>query len=367
MPLVSVTSYDDTGDNELSTYKSKKKNKEEPEHTSSSSNVDEIPERETEHDIFTEATVTSPPLTTVINGFVLPQTVRNFFKRPTINPLQDNGIETVRTSEKKQIEKENSKHTTKEENSEVFESKTEGSGDITKIFEDTTVKPFFIMPTTQPIRVAIENNDEQVMEKDVLEVNLQPVDEKSSVTISDATTLGGKADKEVYTGTTVTPYLIEDEVTVKESVNNSSAGSSSFVKDGETTTEALFSNKIEEIDIARNSINMTDVTTTRNFAELSNEKLSNEAGEVPVTESKDATNLEEAKESGIQDSKSEKTDSDSIQIKKEEKRPASTSPVSELLNGIYRLISVRKLCYFVSNIGFNLSNQPCSQLYVLKN
>jgi hypothetical protein len=87
------------------------------------------------------------------------------------------------------------------------------------------------------------------------------------------------------------------------------------------------------------------VTTTDITTQISRDSSNNETAEDVTTEAdNDQTELNDiVKEVDIKQEK-EKSDSDEseqTQIKKAEKRPASTSPVSDLLNGIYRLISVR--------------------------
>ena len=132
--------------------------------------------RDEDNEIFTEATVTSPPLTTVINGFILPQTVRNFFKRPTFNPVDSNGIETVRTSEKKQLEKA----TTKRANADLDRT-TELVGGTTETYTEETTTYFNSNPTTQPMGL--------FSDEDVSESNQLDFDETTSKSGKEHTTI----------------------------------------------------------------------------------------------------------------------------------------------------------------------------------
>ena len=77
--------------------------------------------------------------------------------------------------------------------------------------------------------------------------------------------------------------------------------------------------------------------TTSTTETYSTEKTGNS-----TTESASTTSKQPGAESEELDanSKTEDAEDDKTVVKKEEKRPASNSPVSDLLNGIYRLISV---------------------------
>jgi hypothetical protein len=345
-PTDNAVFFDDAEDTELSTYKSGNKqineiNKE----VTSTLNTLPVDVRDEENEIFTEATVTSPPLTTVINGFVLPLTVRNFFKRPTFNPVQDIGIETVRTSENKQIENVSEKGTTHAENVKVSENNTETDA-TTETFSDGTTESFFNMPTTQPMKLFVEEDTESEIKIVVNKETLKPVEEQSRTESAEADIITDMFA--TSTENTVTHIIFEKLDAFKDMSTDSTVDITTLYWAEDNTTAMLFSNKIDEINIAQNTINGTEtITTIENTEQSSQDLFTTESAEVSTTviENNSKKELEGSDEQTGLIEKTNDTVSDRMDIRKEEKRPASTSPVSDLLNGIYRLISVRQFIF----------------------
>jgi len=341
-PRESAVFYDDTNDDELSTYKSGNKHIDDIlKEATTTMNTLPFDVRDEENEIFTEATVTSPPLTTVINGFILPLTVRNFFKRPTFNPIQDNGIETVRTSEKKNIGNVLEKGTTQVENITVFGNNSE-TDLTTESVGDKTTEYFFNMPTTQPIKLPMEEHTESSKIKGDDEEILKQIEELSSMTKSDSKEKTNTP--ETFMENTVPSTIFESFIAYKNVSSESSIDTTTLSSEVGNTTELLFSNKIEEINIARDAINRTETSTTTNNNEQSLQELfTTESAEGSTAEAKIDSGMlsKDSDEAIASTAKIDEAVSDRMENKKEEKRPPSTSPVSDLLNGIYRLISVK--------------------------
>lgn len=340
---------DDPDDDELSTYQNEKENSMGTTEVATSTMFTSVDDHanDDENEISAEATVTSQPQTTVINGFILPLTVRNFFKQPTFNTLKVAGVETVRTSDKKHIEEGPNNVTTSSSNLDITENINVIDTQPSEMFGRATAMPAIRFQTTQPMRSAINEQNEEIVKKELTGTRLEPMDGQSSVTRSDESTAAGEVNTEKELSTSVTGNPLDnDDVVVHSSNLTDSFTRTLGPSNGQDTTTEMFSNKIEEIDIARDGINISDIVTTTDITtQISWDSSNNETAEDVTTEAdNDQTELNDiVKEVDIKQEK-EKSDSDEseqTQIKKAEKRPASTSPVSDLLNGIYRLISVR--------------------------
>jgi hypothetical protein len=305
-PLEGAIYYDDE-DNDLSTYRNKNVQKETSSATTTPAAMDAVPVRKEDNELFTEATVTSPPHTTVINGFILPQTVRNFFKRPTFNSIETNGIETVRTSEQKQLETK----TTTQRISGDTDTSTTPLG-TTELFVEETTKLSLGQTTMSPSLLSLEDASIKSIKESVQLENNEPV------TTGNMETTQEQDSTEILTSTETPITTVSDlstGTTAVEGAQDSTNVLEEKLSSNEISTEVLEGQKIE--------------TTER-----------------PTTVSDNSTKLEDGEPDRADNIKKEDED-DKMQVKKEEKRPASTSPVSDLLNGIYRLISV-SICMFLS-------------------
>jgi hypothetical protein len=325
-PLEGAIYYDDEEDNDISSYENKNVSKESSLVTTESTTTDVLPVRNEQNEFVTEATVTSPSHTTVINGFVLPQTVRNFFKRPSFNTVDSDGIETVRTSEQKQLEAK----TTTQRTDDVVDMSTIISLGTTELIPEEETKLSFDPSTMSPILLSVEVSQAT---KSLAEKSVQPIVES----------------------------LLEK--------NNGTATTETTIKSqGHDTTEAEKTTNVKSFIDSTNGVAMTEQTNTETYVTIEDiesaqdrtksleEKTpttesSTENQEIETTESLSMTQNNGTKQGDIEPESLEdikKEDEDDIApVKKEEKRPASTSPVSDLLNGIYRLISVSHcfLCY----------------------